>query len=136
MTGTRNIEIQGINPAELFGVNDANFKHLKSYYPKLKVTARGHVVSISGDDEVMDEFERKFNLIIQHFNQFNSLTENNIDRILSNPPDKLIFSIDGLDETTYQNYRVGGTFEEAFAFPFTHKICCHRHTAFRNQTFL
>ncbi|MFM7636818.1 MAG: PhoH family protein [Crocinitomicaceae bacterium] len=106
MTGTRNIEIQGINPAELFGVNDANFKHLKSFYPKLKVTARGHIVSISGDDEVMDEFERKFNLIIQHFNQFNSLTENNIDNLMLNDGGTLLSTDDGSETIVHGN---GGT---------------------------
>ena len=106
MTGTRNIEIQGINPAELFGVNDANFKHLKSFYPKLKVTARGHVVSISGDDEVMDEFERKFNLIIQHFNQFNSLTENNIDNLMLSDGGTLLSNDDGSETIVHGN---GGT---------------------------
>ncbi len=106
MTGTRNIEIQGINPAELFGVNDANFKHLKSFYPKLKVTARGHVVSISGDDEVMDEFERKFNLIIQHFNQFNSLTENNIDNLMLSDGGTLLSTDDGSETIVHGN---GGT---------------------------
>ncbi|MFM7467689.1 MAG: PhoH family protein [Crocinitomicaceae bacterium] len=106
MTGTRNIEIQGINPAELFGVNDANFKHLKSFYPKLKVTARGHVVSISGDDEVMDKFERKFNLIIQHFNQFNSLTENNIDNLMLNDGGTLLSTDDGSETIVHGN---GGT---------------------------
>ncbi|HBW85654.1 MAG TPA: phosphate starvation-inducible protein PhoH [Crocinitomicaceae bacterium] len=106
MTGTRNIEIQGINPAELFGVNDANFKHLKSFYPKLKVTARGHVVSISGEDEVMDEFERKFNLIIQHFNQFNSLTENNIDNLMLSDGGTLLSTDDGSETIVHGN---GGT---------------------------
>jgi len=106
VTGTRNIEIQGINPAELFGVNDANFKHLKSFYPKLKVTARGHVVSISGDDEVMDEFERKFNLIIQHFNQFNSLTENNIDNLMLSDGVTLLSTDDGSETIVHGN---GGT---------------------------
>lgn len=106
MTGTRNIEIQGINPAELFGVNDANFKHLKSFYPKLKVTARGHVVSISGDEEVMDEFERKFNLIIQHFNQFNSLTENNIDNLMLSDGGTLLSNDDGSETIVHGN---GGT---------------------------
>lgn len=106
MTGTRNIEIQGINPAELFGVSDANFKHLKSFYPKLKVTARGHVVSISGDDEVMDEFERKFNLIIQHFNQFNSLTENNIDNLMLSDGVTLLSTDDGSETIVHGN---GGT---------------------------
>ncbi len=44
-----------------------------------------------------------------------SATAKRIDRILSKAPDKLIFSIDGLDEETYQVYRVGGTFSQADA---------------------
>jgi phosphate starvation-inducible PhoH-like protein len=64
-TGTRNLEITGVNPAELFGINDANFRHIKTFFPKLKITARGNVITLIGDDEVMDEFERKFNLMVQ-----------------------------------------------------------------------
>lgn len=41
------------------------------------------------------------------------ISNKNADVILENAPDKLIFSIDGLDEETYQNYRVGGTFKKA-----------------------
>lgn len=41
------------------------------------------------------------------------INEKNVDFILENAPDKLIFSVDGLDEESYQNYRVGGTFKEA-----------------------
>ncbi|NWF50810.1 MAG: SPASM domain-containing protein [Ignavibacteriaceae bacterium] len=41
------------------------------------------------------------------------ITEKNADKILDNAPDKLIFSIDGLDEESYQKYRVGGTFKQA-----------------------
>jgi radical SAM protein with 4Fe4S-binding SPASM domain len=37
----------------------------------------------------------------------------NAEYIIKNAPDKLIFSIDGLDEQSYQNYRVGGTFKRA-----------------------
>ena len=40
------------------------------------------------------------------------INEKKVDLILDNAPDKLIFSIDGLDEESYQNYRVGGTFKE------------------------
>jgi radical SAM protein with 4Fe4S-binding SPASM domain len=39
--------------------------------------------------------------------------EKNVDYVLDNAPDKLIFSVDGLDEESYQKYRVGGTFEQA-----------------------
>ena len=103
MTGTRTIEIQGINPAELFGVNDANFRHLKSFYPKLKVTARGHVVTMSGDEEVMDEFERKFNLIVQHYHKFNSLSENNIDNLMLSDGSSLLSSDDGSETIVHGN---------------------------------
>lgn len=41
--------------------------------------------------------------------------EKNVENILSNAPDKLIFSVDGLDEKSYQNYRVGGKFADADA---------------------
>lgn len=41
------------------------------------------------------------------------ITEKNIDHILANAPDKLIYSVDGLDEESYQKYRVGGTFKQA-----------------------
>jgi radical SAM protein with 4Fe4S-binding SPASM domain len=40
------------------------------------------------------------------------INANNIDKILEAAPDKLIYSVDGLDEETYQNYRVGGTFAQ------------------------
>ena len=41
------------------------------------------------------------------------ITEKNVDDVLKNASDKLIYSIDGLDEESYQNYRVGGTFKQA-----------------------
>lgn len=43
------------------------------------------------------------------------ITEKNVDYILENAPDKLIFSMDGLDEESYQRYRIGGTFAQADA---------------------
>jgi radical SAM protein with 4Fe4S-binding SPASM domain len=43
------------------------------------------------------------------------ITEKNADYILENAPDKLIFSMDGLDEESYQQYRIGGTFAQADA---------------------
>ena len=41
------------------------------------------------------------------------INEENVDNVLKNAPDKLIYSVDGLDEESYQNYRVGGTFKQA-----------------------
>jgi radical SAM protein with 4Fe4S-binding SPASM domain len=40
------------------------------------------------------------------------INDKNVDLVLDNAPDKLIFSIDGLDEESYRNYRMGGTFAQ------------------------
>lgn len=86
----RKIKIEGINPVELLGVNNAKLKYLRKFFPKLKIAARGNVVTITGDEEIMDEFEKKFDLIIRHFNKFNNLTENNIDNLMMEDGSKML----------------------------------------------
>jgi len=86
----RKLEIKGINPLELFGVNNSKLKQIKTYFPKLKVIARGNVISIAGDDEVMDQFEAKFDLLVRHFHKFNALTERNIENLMQDDGAKLL----------------------------------------------
>lgn len=102
----RNIEITGLNPAELFGVNNANLRHIKTFFPKLKIVARGNIVTIHGDEEVMDEFERKFDLLVQHFHKFNHLSENNIDNLMLADGPNLLSNDDGSETLVHGN---GGT---------------------------
>lgn len=99
----KKIEINGVNPAELFGVNNSKLKHIKSFFPKLKVVARGNVLTIHGDEELMDEFERKFELILRHFAKFNSITENNIDNLMLDDGEKMLSSDDGSETIVHGN---------------------------------
>ncbi len=99
----RKIEIKKINPVELFGVNNSLFKHIKSFFPKLKISSRGNELTITGDEEVMDEFERKFDLIIQHFHKYNSLTENNIDNLMMDDGSSMISTDDGSETLVHGN---------------------------------
>lgn len=102
----KTIEIRGINPVELFGVNNANLKHIKSFFPKLKVVARGNLITIVGDDEMMDEFERKFELVVQHFHKFNTVSENNIDNLMLDEGQKMISIDDGSETIVHGNQGV------------------------------
>ena len=102
----RKIEIQGINPVELFGVNNAKLKHIKAYFPKLKITARGNVLTIAGDEEVMDEFEKKFELILQLFNRYNAITLNNIDNLMLKDGSDLIGVGGGSEILVHGNHGV------------------------------
>jgi len=102
----RKIEITGVSPIELFGVNNKKLKLIKTYFPKLKIVARGNEVHIAGDEEVMDEFERKFALLIAHFHEFNSLTESNIDNLMLEDGPHLSSSDNGSDIIVHGNYGV------------------------------
>lgn len=102
-TADRLIELVGINPAEFFGVNDANLRYLKTFFPKLKIIARGNTILLNGVDEVMDEFERKFELLVAHFNKFNFLSENSIDNLMLSDGSKLLSNDDGSETLVHGN---------------------------------
>lgn len=102
-TADRLIELAGINPAEFFGVTDANLRYLKTFFPKLKIIARGNTILLNGDEEVMDEFERKFELLVAHFNKFNFLSENAIDNLMLSDGSKLLSNDDGSDTLVHGN---------------------------------
>ena len=63
----------------------------------------------------MINYAREQNMYVSISTNGHFINEENVDTILKNAPDKIIYSIDGLDEESYQNYRVGGTFEQADA---------------------
>jgi phosphate starvation-inducible PhoH-like protein len=102
----KKIEITGINPVELFGVNNTKLKHIKSFFPKLKITARANILTTTGDEEMMDEFERKFELIIKHYHKYNVVTENNIDNLMLEDGAKMISSDDGSETIVHGNHGV------------------------------
>jgi phosphate starvation-inducible PhoH-like protein len=47
-----------VNPVEFYGVNDRNLTYLKDVFPKLRIVARGEVIKVSGEDDLIHEFEK------------------------------------------------------------------------------
>ncbi len=76
------IEISGVNPVELYGVNESKLNVIKKYFPKLKVIARGDVLRAIGDDNEISLFEGKIALMMKHLLKYKQLTENNIERLM------------------------------------------------------
>ena len=103
MKGVRKILINPKNPVDFFGVNNSNLKHLRTFFPKLKITSRGNTLSITGDDEVVDVFEQKVNLLLKHLNRYDSLSENNIDNLLLEDGDSLVNSTKSSDIILFGN---------------------------------
>ena len=100
---SRNIELGGINAAAFFGVNNQNLKHLKSFFPKLSIVARGHKIIVKGEEEIIDQFELKLSLLLRHFDRFNSLSENNIDNLMLSDGEKLLHTDNGSETLVHGN---------------------------------
>lgn len=77
------IELTEISPREFFGHRNENIDLLKKYFPKLKIVARGSKIKVYGDEPLLEEFDRRFNMLTSHFLKYNKLDENVIERVLT-----------------------------------------------------
>ena len=77
------LELEEITPKEFFGAQNANIVLLKKYFPKLKIVARGNKVKAYGDEDLLEEFDRRMNMLMQHFGKYNKIDENVIERVLT-----------------------------------------------------
>jgi len=76
------IELTEISPVDFFGLQNANIDLLKKYFPKLKIVARGTRITAYGDEEELTEFDKRMNMLLDHFVKYNKLDENVIERVL------------------------------------------------------
>lgn len=77
------IELTEINPREFFGLQNSNIQLLKKYFPKLKIVARGSKLKVYGDEDMLEEFDMRLNMLLEHFGKYNKLDENVIERVLT-----------------------------------------------------
>ena len=77
------LELTEISPREFFGQHNENIDLLKKHFPKLKIVARGNKIKVYGDDELLEEFDQRFNMLITHFTKYNTLDENVIEQVLT-----------------------------------------------------
>ena len=76
------LEINSINPLDLYGANNKKLTFIKQFFPKLKIVARGNQLKLIGEEVFIQHFELKFDLMLQHFNKYQRLTPSNIERII------------------------------------------------------
>lgn len=77
------LELTDISPREFFGQNNEYFDLIKKYFPKLKIVARGSKIKVFGDDDQLENFKKRFQMLSDHFAKYNSINKNSIERILT-----------------------------------------------------
>ena len=66
------IELSEVNPQDFFGEQNKTITQLRTYFPKLKIIARGNKIKALGEEEILEEFEKRVDMLVAHFGKFNS----------------------------------------------------------------
>ena len=101
------IQLAEVNPTVFYGGSKSkNIAILKRYFPKLKIVARGDIVTAYGEEEVLEEFEKQMDRLMMHYGKYNSLDESTVEKILTSSSEDNF----GLDEADIQTilHGVGG----------------------------
>ncbi|WP_454984966.1 PhoH family protein [Capnocytophaga gingivalis] len=72
-----------VNPQSFYGEQNSNIELLRSYFPKIRIVARGNEIHIFGEEAILDEFERRVEQLTLHLEKYNHLDRNVIERILT-----------------------------------------------------
>lgn len=98
----RHIIIDSVDPVTFYGVNNSNIQLIRNLYPKLRMAARGSVITVIGDDEETAQFEKKIKELEEYCAKYNKLTDEVIiDTIKGLPPkelkmdDVIIYGVNG-----------------------------------------
>ncbi len=86
----KSIKLEAIDPIEIYGAGNRILEEFCSYYPNLKVIARGDEIILDGKETQIEDFEMKFNELIQRRHQKMSLTVYDVESIFDgeNSPEK------------------------------------------------
>ena len=76
------IELNNINPQDFFGDQNIHLNKLKSYFPKLKLVARGNLLRAYGEPKILEEFKGCVESLIDYLGIYNSLDSKFIDQVV------------------------------------------------------
>lgn len=92
------IELDTLDPIEIYGAGNKILEEFCSYFPGLKVIARGHELMIDGKQSQIEEFSIRFAELIERRHQKKSLTIYDVEDIFDGEtsPDKFKLSGDAV----------------------------------------
>jgi phosphate starvation-inducible PhoH-like protein len=76
------IYLESVDLIEFLGVKNTKLDILKNKFPKLRIIARGDWLKAMGEKEEVSVFEEKVHLLLDHYNQYNVLSEHSIAEII------------------------------------------------------
>ncbi len=92
------IYLEGIDPLDLYGVNNSLYEKIKSFFPKIKIVARGDEIKVMGEPGEIRSFEDTLQLLINYHQRYGRLTEADITNIMNDTTDARLNLPEGEDD--------------------------------------
>lgn len=86
--------IDGLDPVKLYGVGDSILREFCSYYPNLKVVARGNEIILDGKAEDIEDFLQKFNILTEKMTHKMHLNIYDVEDIFEGESKSADFNLD------------------------------------------
>lgn len=75
----QSIKLEAIDPIDIYGPANKNLEALCSYYPELKVVARGNEIILDGKEKDVEDFTVKIHMLIQRRQHKMNLTPYDVE---------------------------------------------------------
>ena len=76
------LQIENVDPKDLYGPNDKYLDKVKSLFPKLKIIARGDFVKVMGDEEEMEAFISRYEMLTIQLERKGKIDEKDIEDVM------------------------------------------------------
>ena len=74
------IFLEDIDPVVFFGTNNSLLDKIRSFFPKIKIMARGNEIKCMGEESEITLFAEKFNELIEYYQKYHRLDEQDIEK--------------------------------------------------------
>ncbi|HNS18325.1 MAG TPA: PhoH family protein [Bacteroidales bacterium] len=79
--------IESYSALDIYGVNDRNVQLIRNGFPLLKFVIRGEFIKVIGEENEIEQFDRKFSAMLLHYDKFGKLTERDVEQIIGQAED-------------------------------------------------
>jgi phosphate starvation-inducible protein PhoH and related proteins len=74
------IFLEDIDPVVFFGTNNSLLDKIRSFFPKIKIMARGNEIKCLGEEAEITIFAEKFNELVEYYQKYHRLDEEDIEK--------------------------------------------------------
>ncbi len=81
--GVKEIELEGVDPRELYGAHECYLEQMREMHPELKISSRGSSMRIAGSDEQIERFEKRLDGLVQYYQKYGHISASVVEQAFS-----------------------------------------------------